>query len=102
MHKSTLYTVKIVTDHNSVVSNLLVTLHQKKSVLMSNYYYYYYYYLSGNEEFQTHSLFMTGFFFFQHGIKELVECFNSCHVAGHVSFMLVVFLALVSEMQWYS
>lgn len=61
-----------------------------------------YYYLSGNEEFQTHSLFMTGSFFFQHGIKELVECFNSCHVAGHVSFMLVVFLALVSEMQWYS
>lgn len=40
MHKSTLYTVKIVTDHNSVVSNLLVSLHQKTSasVLMSNYY----------------------------------------------------------------
>lgn len=38
MHKSTLYAVKIVTDHNSVVSNLLVSLHQKTSVLMSNYY----------------------------------------------------------------
>lgn len=50
-----------------------------------------------------HTLFSwQAIFFFQHGIKELVECFNSCHVAGHVSFMLVVFLALVSEMQWYS